>query len=169
MNKDDRCLTLILGQFAFHTNYFFDPRRNGVIIGGRKFLRWSVTCYIWSLECRSNKISFSIMATQKKEEDNQIENVYYSLSNAGAFAGADKVCKVLRSRGSKISRLRIRKWLQNQDDYSLQKPTHLKFKRPKVVVSRPFEQFDSDLADMSSIAKYNENVRFLLVVIDYFS
>jgi hypothetical protein len=44
----------------------------------------------------------------------------------------------------------IRKWLQNQDDYNLQKPVRRNFKRAKVIVSGPTEQLDVDLADMQS-------------------
>ena len=37
---------------------------------------------------------------------------------------------------------KIRKLLQNQDDYSLQKPVRRNFKRAKVIVSGPNEQLD---------------------------
>ncbi|CAC5399947.1 unnamed protein product [Mytilus coruscus] len=64
---------------------------------------------------------------------------------------------------------KIRKWLQNQDDYSLQKPVRRRFQRARVVMSGPKEQLDIDLADMQSLSKDNDGVRFLLVAVDLFS
>jgi hypothetical protein len=64
---------------------------------------------------------------------------------------------------------KIKKWLQNQDDYSLQRPIRRQFKRARVVVSSFDEQLDVDLLDMQSLAKYNDNVKYLLVTIDVFS
>lgn len=59
--------------------------------------------------------------------------------------------------------------MSNQDDYSLQKPTRHPYKRARVVVSGIDNQWDADLADMSSLSKYNKGIKFLLVVIDIFS
>lgn len=59
--------------------------------------------------------------------------------------------------------------MSNQDDYSLQKPTRHPYKRARVVVSDIDNQWDANLADMSSLSKYNKGIKFLLVVIDIFS
>jgi hypothetical protein len=59
---------------------------------------------------------------------------------------------------------KIRKWLQNQDDYSLQKPVLRNFKRAKVIVSDPNEHLDVDWADMQSLSKDNDGIEYLLVV-----
>jgi hypothetical protein len=63
----------------------------------------------------------------------------------------------------------IRKWLQNQDDYSLQKPVRRNFKRDKVIVHSPSEQLDVDLVDMQSLSKDDDGIKYLLVAIDVFS
>jgi hypothetical protein len=59
--------------------------------------------------------------------------------------------------------------LNNQDDYSLQKPARRPVKRARVVVSGIDNQWDADLADMSSLSKFNRGIKFLLVLIDIFS
>ncbi|MES9885142.1 MAG: DDE-type integrase/transposase/recombinase [Sedimenticola sp.] len=59
--------------------------------------------------------------------------------------------------------------MESQDNYTLQREVKRKFKRPRVIVSGQFEQYDADLADMSSISKDNDSIRFLLIVIDVFS
>lgn len=103
-------------------------------------------------------------------QDKLIENIYNHPSKPGAFLGAQKIHKVLKNSGhTKPGIYKIRKWLQNQDDYSLQKPVRRNFKRAKVLVSKPKEQLDIDLADMQSLLKYNDNVKYLLVVIDVFT
>lgn len=63
----------------------------------------------------------------------------------------------------------VRKWFQNQDNYSLQKPVRQTFKKARVVVSGIDDQFDADLADVSKISHENDGVKYLLVVIDIFS
>ena len=65
--------------------------------------------------------------------------------------------------------MKIRKWLQNQDDYSLQKPVRRNFKRVKVIVHSPSEQLDVDLVDMQSLSKDDDGIKYLLVAIDVFS
>lgn len=58
--------------------------------------------------------------------------------------------------------------MNSQDDYSLQKPTRHPYKRARVVISGVDNQWDANLADMSSLSKYNKGVTLLLVVIDIF-
>ena len=92
------------------------------------------------------------------------------MAEAGVYLGPDKLHKVLKHRGvHNIGKYTVRKWLQNQDDYSLQKPVRQTFKKTRVVVSGIDDQFDVDLADVSNIAKENDGVKYLLFVIDIFS
>jgi hypothetical protein len=96
--------------------------------------------------------------------------MYYSLSEAGAYLGPDKLYNVLKHRGvHSIGKYTVRKWLQNQNDYSLQKPVRQTFKKTRVVVSGIDNQFDADIADVSNIVKENDDVKKLLFVLDIFS
>jgi len=104
------------------------------------------------------------------QEENIISNIYHNASNPAAYQGADKIHQTLKDGGNNdIGIHKIRKWLQSQDDYSLQKPVRRRFKRAQVVVAGPDEQLDIDLMDMQSLAKENDNVKFLLVAIDVFT
>ena len=92
------------------------------------------------------------------------------MSEVGAYLGPDKLYKVLKHRGvHNIGKYTVRKWLQNQNDYSLQKPVRQTFKRTRVVVSGIDNQFDADIADVFNIAKENDDVKKLLFVLDIFS
>ena len=44
----------------------------------------------------------------------------------------------------------VRKLLQNQDSYSLQKPVRRSYKRARIIVYGINDQFDADLADVSN-------------------
>ena len=107
---------------------------------------------------------------QTKEVSDALRDIYYKLSQSGSFLGTDKLYRVLKSKGiNNIGKHTIRRWLESQDNYSLQKPVRRKFRRARVVVSGLDNQWDMDLADMTSISKFNGGIKFLLVVIDIFS
>jgi len=66
----------------------------------------------------------------QKKVNSILKKIYYSLSEAGAYLGPDKLYKVLKHRGvHNIGKYTFRKWLQNQDVYSLQKPVRQTFKK----------------------------------------
>lgn len=99
-----------------------------------------------------------------------IKEIYTNLSHPSAYSSAQKIHQVLKNKGIKTPGLyKIRKWLQDQDDYSLQRPVRRNFKRVKVIVSSLNEQLDIDLLDMQSLSKYNNKVKYLLIAIDVFS
>ena len=104
-------------------------------------------------------------------QEELVKNVYTNPSQPGAYLGPEKIRRSLHNRGhDRPVMYEIRKWLQNQDDYSLQKPVRRNFKRAKVIVSGPNQQLDVDLADMrQSLSKDNEGMKYLLVAIDVFS
>lgn len=99
-----------------------------------------------------------------------LKTIYYDPKHAASFAGPQKLHQVVQKDGKhKISLYQIRKWLQSQETYSLQRGVKHNFKRNRVYVKGIDDQFDADLMDMSRFAKYNDNVHFILVVIDVFS
>ena len=52
---------------------------------------------------------------------------------------------------------------------SVHKQSTSKFKREKVIVSCRDEQWSADLIDMSNIKAQNDNITFILVIVDVFS
>lgn len=112
-----------------------------------------------------------MMKRQNKEKVNSIlKKIYYNLPTAASYLGPTKLYKVLKARGIQgIGKYTVRKWLQNQDDYSLQRPNRKTFKKAKVVVSGIDDQYDADLADLTRFSTENDGYKYLLVVIDIFS
>lgn len=106
----------------------------------------------------------------QKKIDTTLNKIYYNLPSAASYLGPNKLYQVLKKKGIKgIGKYTVRKWLQNQDDYSLQKPNRKSFKKAKVVVSGIDDQFDADLADLARFSSENDGVKYLLIVIDIFS
>ena len=64
---------------------------------------------------------------------------------------------------------KLKKWLQKQNSYSINKTAKRNFQRSHVIVSGIDDQFDADLASFISYANDNDGYKYLLVVIDIFS
>ena len=60
-------------------------------------------------------------------------------------------------------------YLSKQLPHQLHLPVRKTFRRRKTLVSRPWQVFHTDLADLSHLKSTNKNYRYILVVIDAFS
>jgi hypothetical protein len=90
--------------------------------------------------------------------------------NPASFAGPDELNRFVRKDGKFVlSKYKIKKWLQRQEPYSLQRPIKRPVKRNRVVVIGIDDQWDVDLMDMTKFSKYNREYNFILVAIDIFS
>ena len=99
-----------------------------------------------------------------------LKKIYFNPEEPGSFEGVDKLYERVKKDGKfKISRSRVKRWLQNQQSYSLNKHVDIKFKRGKVMVKGIDDQFEADLASMSDYAKDNNGYKYLLAIIDVFS
>lgn len=102
--------------------------------------------------------------------ENYLHEIYYNLENAGSFLGPDKLFRYVRKDGKYvISKYKIRKWLQKQEAYSLQRSVRRRFKRNKIMVTGIDDQWSADLMDMNKFANYNDGFAYILVVIDVLS
>lgn len=80
------------------------------------------------------RIAFLTDIRETKEEK-LMAKAYYDLSNGSAFLGPRKIYEYLKKKNSLHvpSIYKIRKWLERNDNYTLQKPV----KRARVLVSEP--------------------------------
>lgn len=83
---------------------------------------------------------------------------YFDPTEEGAFAGSH--LKVNRKK---------KKWLQQQDAYTLHKAARRRYPRRKTIVPGSHFQAQADLIDFSALKKYNSGYKYILVVIDVFS
>ena len=69
----------------------------------------------------------------------------------------------------KFTQKQIKNWLMNQDTYTLHRPVRWHFQRRRILTSGIDDLWQADLADLSSIAEYNDRFKFLLTCVDVFS
>ena len=76
---------------------------------------------------------------------------------------------MLRNHNLPIKKKDIRSWLSNQETYSIHRSPFRNFRRSQFITSKIDRFWSTDLIDMSSLSKNNDNIKFLLIVIDNFS
>lgn len=110
--------------------------------------------------------------SEERSLDKYLSGIYYDQKSGGGFSGFKKLIKEIQSRGdvpSGVTPAKVKKWLKKQDTWSVFKQRNVKFEREPIIASEMFQTFECDLADLSSIKKYNNGFCFILVVIDIFS
>lgn len=92
-------------------------------------------------------------------------SVYYDPGRPGSFGGLNNFWKEVG--GSKLD---AKEWLKSQATYTLHRPPAKKtFARNKIQVAGLDDQWEADLVDVQGIAKYNNNFKHMLTVIDTLS
>ena len=108
--------------------------------------------------------------TQSATWREYLKKIYFNPEEPGSYEGVDKLYQRVKKEGKfKLTKSRVKRWLQNQLSYSLNKHVDRNFPRGKVIVEGIDSQFDADLASMTDYADSNQGYKYLLVVIDIFS
>jgi hypothetical protein len=98
-----------------------------------------------------------------------IDFLYTDLSSPVAYAGVNALYEEAHRQDSSITRELVNEYLEKKSVYTLHKPRRLRFKRATTVPSGYFSDFQVDLADFQSLAKYNQKYRYLLVGVEVLS
>ena len=96
-----------------------------------------------------------------------ISDLFYDPSVG--YTGVQALYKTAKKKKKSIKLDDVRKWLRKQNTYTLHKPIRRKFRRRQTVVGGIDYQWQGDLADVSSMSKYNDGYRYLFCLIDVFS
>ncbi|XP_046561846.1 uncharacterized protein LOC124270833 isoform X1 [Haliotis rubra] len=108
--------------------------------------------------------------SKSSKQEKALEKYYFNAQNPGAYFGPSKLRDELKkNKQHKIKLRKVKRFVNNQDAYTLHKPVKHKFKRLKVRVNSINEMFDVDLTDLSRFSKENDGIRYLLVAIDILS
>ena len=99
----------------------------------------------------------------------ELDKQYTNASLPGSFSGKSAFLRALKSRGTKVSRHDVDKYLMNEETYTLHRPNRKKYKRNQVIVSGIDDTFQADLIDVSNISRFNDDNKFILTCIDVFS
>lgn len=98
-----------------------------------------------------------------------LEKYYFDPSFPGSFSGLSSFSKGLKDNNIKVSKQELKKWMLDQEEYTLHKPLRKKFPRNKTMVYGIDNTWQADLIDMQKLSKENDGYKYLLTVIDVFS
>ena len=93
-----------------------------------------------------------------------MDAVYGTLRSPGSFGGVRNL-----QRYSRRSEREVKKFMSRQDAYTLHKSRRIRFPRRKTYSKGIGDLFQIDLVDLSSLASFNDGMRYLLTCIDVFS
>lgn len=94
-----------------------------------------------------------------------MESSYSKVGNPLFLAAADRLSKAFPKRSHKD----IEKFLESKSSYTLFRNKPKRFPTNYYRIKKIGELFEADLADVSNLAKFNKNYKFLLLAIDVFS
>ena len=96
-----------------------------------------------------------------------LENIYTDVKHPSGLSSPRRLWEAAKKYG--ITLKECRHFLQAQDSYTLHKLMPKRFPRRHIIASGPRRILGSDLADLSKLARYNDGVKYLLIVQDIFS
>ena len=98
-----------------------------------------------------------------------LSRVYISPGHAASSTGLDKLYHTVKNQFPSVTRKEIREGAENNLSYSLHKPSRRTFKRNQAYASEIDSLWEADLAFVQNVAKENDGMNYLLVVIDVLS
>jgi hypothetical protein len=93
-----------------------------------------------------------------------LDKVYYNPKQPASFSSVAKLVKA-----TKHKKKDVQEWLSAQDTYTLHKVARKRFPRNPYTLTNIDDVWEADLADLTSLGKYNNCYKYLLNVIDVFS
>ena len=98
-----------------------------------------------------------------------LSNYYFNTKSPVAFTSPLALYLEAKERYPSPTFRQVKNWLQSKDTYTLHKPVRYNFPRNRVIVTGIDDQWQADLVDVSSLARFNKGYQFLLTGIDVFS
>ena len=105
----------------------------------------------------------------KKDSLNFLSDYYFDTKSPVAFTSPLALYQEAKKRYPSLTFRQVKTWLQSKDTYTLHKPVWYNFPRNRVIVTRIDGQWQADLVDVSSLARFNKGYKFILTCIDVFS
>ena len=113
-------------------------------------------------------LSFKKKLLNMSSWEKYLEKIYFDPSHPSSYEGPKWLYDFVKTEGKyRLSHSQIKRWLQKQNSYSINKTAKRNFQRSRVIVSGIDDQFDADLA--SFIPYSDDGYKYLLLVIDIFS
>ena len=107
--------------------------------------------------------------TPNKNSLNFLSDYYFDTKSPVAFTSPLALYREAKKRYPFLTFGQVKTWLQSKDTYILHKPVRYNFPRNRVIVTGIDDQWQADLVDVSSLARFSKGYKFLLTCIDVFS
>ena len=98
-----------------------------------------------------------------------LSDYYFNTKSPVAFTSPLALYREAKKRYPSLTFRQVKTWLQSKDTYTLHKPVRYNFPRNRAIVTGIDDQWQADLVDISSLARFNRGYKFLLTCIDVFS
>jgi Integrase core domain/Chromo (CHRromatin Organisation MOdifier) domain len=96
-----------------------------------------------------------------------LKTLYYNTKSKSCYTSAESLYRNCKIKHIKLKD--IKKWLLEQETFTLHKQIRKNFLRRRVLVSHIDDIWQIDLVDMQKLKKYNKGYSYLLTCIDVFS
>ena len=105
----------------------------------------------------------------KKDSSDFLSDYYFNTKSPVAFTSPLALYREAKKRYPPLTFHQVKTLLQSKETYTLHKPVWYNFPRNRVIVTGIDDQWQADLVDISSLARFNKGHKFLLACIDIFS
>ena len=96
-------------------------------------------------------------------------NIYQDTKNPNSYGSIQGLLQNAKKILPSIKRDDDVNFLKSQKAYTLHRVTNKRFLRRRVLAPKPGIIASCDLADLTSLARYNEGYKYILVFVDVFS
>ena len=100
--------------------------------------------------------------TPNKNSLDFLSEYYFNTKSPIAFTSPLALYREAKKRYPSLTLHQVKIWLQPKDTYTLHKPVRYNFPRNRVIVTRIDDQWQADLVNVSSLARFNKGYKFLL-------
>ena len=98
-----------------------------------------------------------------------LDGIYHDYNHPAGLGSICKLLKHARLLDNSITRAEVKQFLETSDPYTLHYTPKKRYERLPILAAKPSLILSSDLGDLSSLAKFNNGYKYVLIVIDIFS
>lgn len=109
------------------------------------------------------------MAASNVDWENALEHMYFTPGENAAFSSVDKLKRHLQKLGYKISRIKIKKWLNEKYTYVIHRHRRKTFPRNPIIAQYIDHNWQADILFLNDIASFNDRKTCILLCIDVVS
>ena len=98
-----------------------------------------------------------------------LARIYHDYNHPAGLGSINKLLKQARLLDPSFTRAEVKRFLETSDPYTLHYTSKKKYERLPILAAKPSLFISSDLGDLTSLAKFNNGYKYILIVIDIFS